>query len=39
MDELPNKHAFNVTTVPEATWIQLYEAKCNDLGIPYLQDK
>ena len=28
-----------VCSIPESTWLQLYEAKCLDLGIPYKADK
>lgn len=38
LDEKMNS-AVNVCTLPESTWIQLYEAKCRDLEITCKSDK
>ena len=33
------QHPVNICSLPETTWLQLYEAKCYDLGIPCKSDK
>lgn len=35
-DEMQNN--VNYSSISENVWIQLYEAKCLDLGIPYKAD-
>lgn len=32
-------HPNNVSLIPEGVWNGLYEAKCQDLGIPCISDK